>query len=96
MRQAASQAAKPAVRSAGAGEGCGLLIDLTDPDITLDLCHAWLRQAHNAASDEAFRRLVADVMGDLEDLGSMDGELVNLVLGALGSVQSALEVRNLV
>ncbi len=75
-----------------------LVIDLTETRISLELCQRWLQNAHDSATDESFRRLIGDVMGDLNDLGPnhdgvMDHELESLVLGALGSVQSAMELQ---
>ena len=80
-----------------------LVIDLTETRVSLELCQRWLQNAHDSATDESFRRLIGDVMGDLHDLGSgqlgsdhdgsMDHELESLVLGALGSVQSAMELQ---
>ncbi len=75
-----------------------LVIDLTETRISLELCQRWLQNAHDSATDESFRRLISDVMGNLHDLGpnhdgAMDHELESLVLGALGSVQSAMELQ---
>ncbi len=76
------------------------VIDLTEA-ISLELCRQWLQQTHDAASDQAFRRLIRDVMGELEELETsvnpnetLHGELGSLVVGAVGSVQSILELQN--
>lgn len=69
-----------------------VIIDLTESLVSLDLCQQWLQNALDASTDDAFRRLVADVMGDLRELDCVDSELGSLVLGALGSVQSAIEI----
>ncbi len=72
-----------------------VMIDLTESLVSLELCQRWLQNALNSTTDESFRRLISDVMGDLSDLGSVEGELESLVIGALGSVQSAMEVQGL-
>lgn len=69
-------------------------IDLTDREISLEICARWLRTALDASTDDSFRRLISDVIQDLDALGSVEGELRSLVIGALGSVQSAMEIQD--
>lgn len=67
----------------------------TGPDfgaVSLLACNRWLERAYDSTPDLAIRRLIDDVLDDLWSLGSTDGELSELVIGALGSVQAALEL----
>lgn len=54
-------------------------------------CEAWLRRAYERADTAATRRLVADVLDDVRAIGEIDDELTELVIGALASVEAALE-----
>lgn len=67
------------------------MIDLTDK-VTLSDCVAWLRSVQHGA-DVASSRLIDDVIEDLYAIGGVDEDMVELVLGAVGSVASALELR---
>jgi hypothetical protein len=58
-------------------------------------CLRWLEQAQESTTDRGLRLLLDDVIDDLWSVGSIDGELGEMVLGALASVASALEVNQL-
>ncbi len=52
----------------------------------------WLETAMVQTESAQTRRLIEDVLGDVRSLGSIDSELVELVLGALVSVDVVLEI----
>lgn len=52
----------------------------------------WLEQALERAETAQTRRLIADVLGDVRALGPIDDDLVELVIGALASVDVALDL----
>jgi len=51
----------------------------------------WLECAFERATTASTRRLIEDVIDDISLVGPIDDELNELVLGALASVESALE-----
>ncbi len=58
-------------------------------------CEAWLRQAYLRAQSAATQRLVSDVLDDVKAIGEIDDELTELILGALASVEAALDLERL-
>lgn len=61
-------------------------------DLFFDRCVDWLLSLHDETSDPQLRQLVTDVLVELRAMGPVTEEFVPLVLGALGSVQSAFEI----
>lgn len=55
-------------------------------------CEAWLRRAYERADTAATRRLVTDVLDDVRAIGHIDDELTDVVIGALASIETALEL----
>jgi hypothetical protein len=51
----------------------------------------WLECAFERATTAATRRLIEDVLDDISMIGPIDGELDDLVVSALASVEFALE-----
>lgn len=51
----------------------------------------WLECAFERATTASTRRLIEDVLDDISLVGPIDEELSDLVIGALASVESALE-----
>ncbi len=51
----------------------------------------WLECAFERATTASTRRLIEDVLDDISLIGPIDDELDDLVIGALASVESALE-----
>lgn len=51
----------------------------------------WLECAFERATTASTRRLIEDVLNDISLIGPIDDELDDLVIGALASVESALE-----
>ena len=51
----------------------------------------WLECAFERATTASTRRLIEDVIDDIAVIGPVDDELEALVVGALASVESALE-----
>jgi len=51
----------------------------------------WLECAFERATTASTRRLIEDVLDDISLIGPIDEELDDLVIGALASVESALE-----
>ncbi len=72
-----------------------VLIDLTDR-IDARRCHDWLRDARSRTADGVVHRLIDDVADELRLMGAFAGdladEMTDLVVGALASVEAALEV----
>lgn len=52
----------------------------------------WLEDAMERAETAQTRRLIADVLGDVRALGPIDDDLVELVIGALASVDAAMDL----
>ncbi len=52
----------------------------------------WLEDARSRTDSAQTRRLIDDVLGDVVDLGTIDSELVDMVFGALVSVDVVLEI----
>ena len=61
--------------------------------LSFDRCVDWLLGLHASTDDEDLRLLVSDVISDLRDLGPIEGEFEDLVLGALASVETAFEIK---
>lgn len=51
----------------------------------------WLECAFERATTASTRRLIEDVLDDINLIGPIDDDLDDLVIGALASVESALE-----
>lgn len=51
----------------------------------------WLECAFERAATASTRRLIEDVLDDIATIGPIDDELNSLVIGALASIESALE-----
>ncbi len=51
----------------------------------------WLECAFERASTASTRRLIEDVLDDIASIGPIDDELTEMVVGALASVEAALE-----
>ncbi len=60
--------------------------------ISFDRCVDWLLTMHDSTNDPALRRLAIDVLSELRELGPVEGEFEEIVLGALASVESAFEL----
>lgn len=54
-------------------------------------CRIWLECAFERATTASTRRLIEDVLDDISVIGPIDDDLAELVIGALASVESALE-----
>lgn len=69
---------------------------VTDHDgpapISFDRCVDWLLDLHQSTTDASLRLLITEVLDDLRDLGPVEGEFEDLVLGALASVEVAYEI----
>ena len=69
---------------------------VTDHDgpsaISFDRCVDWLLDLHQATADAGLRMLITDVLEDLRELGPVEGEFEDVVLGALASVEVAFEM----
>lgn len=52
----------------------------------------WLERALERAETAQTRRLINDVLGDVRALGPIDDDLVELVVGALASVDAAMDL----
>lgn len=70
-------------------------LDVETAGVSFMRCHQWLEEAYESTTDQGIRRLIEDVMDDLWALGSVEGELGDLVIGALESVAVAMEVESL-
>ncbi len=70
-------------------------LDVETAGLSFIRCHQWLEEAYESTTDQGIRRLIEDVMDDLWTLGSVEGELGDLVIGALESVAAAMEVESL-
>lgn len=60
--------------------------------ISFDRCVDWLLDLHQSSDHPVIRQLIADVIDDLRCVGPIEGEFEDVVLGALASVESAIEV----
>lgn len=67
-------------------------VDIETAGLNFMRCHQWLEEAYESTTNVGIRRLIDDVMDELWAIGSVDGELGEMVIGALESVASALEV----
>jgi hypothetical protein len=69
---------------------------VTDHDgpapISFDRCIDWLLDLYQVTRDAQLRTLIAEVLDDLRDLGPVEGEFEDMVLGALASVEAACDV----
>lgn len=77
------------------GQKIGDRLDVETAGLSFMRCHQWLEEAYESTTDHGIRRLIEDVMDDLWALGSVEGELGDLVIGALESVAAAMEVESL-
>lgn len=66
----------------------------TTESVSLERCIDWLLDRHQSTTEPVLRRLVSDVLTEIEELGPHcdEGELDELVLGALASVAAAFDV----
>ncbi|MEM8925959.1 MAG: hypothetical protein AAGD35_20840 [Actinomycetota bacterium] len=64
-----------------------------DP-VSYQCCIDWLLDLRQSTTDPVLRGLVSEVLAELRTIGPVgdDPELNEMVLGALGSVQSAFEL----
>lgn len=62
-----------------------------DSGSTTRAYQVWLECAFERATTASTRRLIEDVLDDISLIGPIDNELDDLVIGALASVESALE-----
>lgn len=69
-----------------------LLATRMTPTLLPAHCETWLREAYLRAQTAATRRLVADVLDDVRAIGEIDDELTDMIIGALASVEAALDV----
>ena len=70
-------------------------LDIEVAGLNFMRCHRWLEEAYASTDRPDVRRLIDEVMDELWALGSVDGELGELVLGALESVSAAVEIGSL-
>ena len=66
--------------------------EAADTPISFDRCVDWLLDLYQSTSDAQLRCLVTDVLQDLRELGPIEGEFEDIVLGALASVEVAFEI----
>ena len=67
--------------------------DATDGGlISFDRCVDWLLDLHQSSDNTRLQALVADVLSDLRELGPIEGEFEDVVLGALASIEIAFEI----
>lgn len=60
--------------------------------ISFDRCVDWLLDLYQATDNPGVRGLISDVLADLRELGPVEGEFEDVVLGALASVEIAFEM----
>lgn len=69
---------------------------VTDHDgpapISFDRCVDWLLDLYQDTTSTQLRTLVSEVLEDLRELGPVEGEFEDIVLGALASVETAFEM----
>ncbi|MGF1599629.1 MAG: hypothetical protein ACFCVK_22405 [Acidimicrobiales bacterium] len=68
----------------------------TDPvsgALSFGHCVDWLLDRYQATTDPELRAMVVEVLDELRDLGPVDDEMADVVVGALGSVAAAFELR---
>ncbi len=63
--------------------------------ISFDRCVDWLLDLHQSCADEVIRTLITDVLDDLRQLGPFEGAFEDVVLGALASIESAIDVQGM-
>ncbi|MGH1503326.1 MAG: hypothetical protein ACRBI6_07210 [Acidimicrobiales bacterium] len=74
------------------------MIDLTDLTDRIDVrrCQQWLRDARGRTADGAVHRLIDDVADELRMVAAFAGgvadDMTDVVIGALASVEAAVEV----
>lgn len=61
--------------------------------ISFDRCVDWLLDLYQATEDSQLRLLITEVLDDLRQLGPVEGEFEDVVLGALASVEAAFEIQ---
>ncbi|MEL7155316.1 MAG: hypothetical protein AAFN30_01815 [Actinomycetota bacterium] len=66
----------------------------TTESVSLERCIDWLLDRHQSTTEPVLRRLVSEVLTELEELGPLcdDGELDELVIGALASIEAAFDI----
>lgn len=67
-------------------------LDIETAGLNFMQCHRWLEDARHATADTNLHALIDDVMGELWEIGSVEGELGDLVIGVLESVAAAIEI----
>lgn len=60
--------------------------------ISFDRCVDWLLDLYNDTTNDQLRMLISEVLDDLRELGPVEGEFEDVVLGALASVEAAFEM----
>ncbi len=69
---------------------------VTDHDgpapISFDRCVDWLLDLYQDTTSTQLRTLISEVLDDLRELGPVEGEFEDIVLGALASVEAAFEM----
>ncbi len=69
---------------------------VTDNDglstISFDRCVDWLLDLFQMTTDTRLQVLISEVLDELREIGPVDGEFEDVVLGALASVEAAFDV----
>lgn len=60
--------------------------------LSFDRSVNWLLDLYQSTSDQGLRLLIAEVLDDVRTLGPVEGEFEDVVLGALASVEIAIEI----
>lgn len=60
--------------------------------ISFDRCVDWLLDLYQATGNAQLRTLISEVLDDLRQVGPFEGEFEDVILGALASVETALEM----
>lgn len=60
--------------------------------ISFDRCVDWLLDLYQITPDPRLRLLISEVLDELRELGPVEGEFEDVVLGALASVEAAFDV----
>ena len=63
-----------------------------DQPISYDRCVDWLLDLRQSTDDPGLQALIGEVLAELQELAPFVDELSDLVLGAIASVEVALEI----